>query len=225
MIKAISFDFWGTLAVHNPEYSIARTAYLADLFGLTSEEADARYKSVKRAYDYQATNFGTATTPIVAVKRLIEGMRLTRPTNAVEIMRDLAALARRHLPILGKDINAALNVAANHFTLCITSNTNFIGGDTLRRVLVGIPITHYGFSDEVGLSKPDSDFFRTTMCGAQRVLPALRAHEMVHIGDHEICDIKGAKKVGMEAIFVTDPDHTASTVRNLVKTHSGANKA
>ena len=224
MTKAISFDFWGTLAVHNPEYSIARTAYLADLFGLSHDDADARYKKIKRAYDYQAVNFGTATTPIVAVKRLIEGMRLTRPTNAVEIMLDLSSLARRHLPILGRDIHAALNVAANHFTLCITSNTNFIGGDTLRRVLVGIPITHYGFSDEVGLSKPDSDFFRTTLLGAQKVNPAIRSYEMTHIGDHEICDIKGAKKVGMEAILVTDPDHTAITVRQLVKTH-GANKA
>ncbi len=217
MIRAISLDFWGTLAVYNPEYSEARTKYLAELFGVEETNANARYKGIKRQLDQEAENFGSATTPLVAVKSLLEGLYLSRKTNAVEVMNDLHALARRHMPIMGDDIRDALTEAASLFTLCITSNTNFIGGEILRHLLYGIPIHHFSFSDEAGLSKPDPDFFRLTVWGAQRRIPDLRITEMIHIGDHMKCDIEGAQRLGMLTAFTQSPKQTAHMVRQIIK--------
>lgn len=216
MIKAISFDFWGTLARHAPEYSRQRTQFFASLFGMEEHEADDAYKACKRYYDFAAESFGSATTPIQAIKRLMEGRKLTRNSSAIEIMIELIALAKRYPPTLGVGVADALKAAAPHYTLCVTSNTNFISGMQLREVLDGVPISHFSFSDEFGLSKPDSDFFRYTLWGARRFGLVTEA-EMLHIGDNRKCDIKGAKKVGMQAAFVESPEGTAALVNTMVK--------
>ena len=54
------------------------------------------------------------------------------------------------------------------------------------------------FSDEVGCSKPDPRMFRLA---AERLGVDLGA--MVHIGDREDTDIKGAHAVGMKAVLFT----------------------
>ena len=60
---AISLDFWGTIALHNPDYRAEVTRYFAKILSVSDHEGEARYKLVKDACDLEAEMRGTAVTP------------------------------------------------------------------------------------------------------------------------------------------------------------------
>jgi FMN phosphatase YigB (HAD superfamily) len=68
----------------------------------------------------------------------------------------------------------------------------------------------FAFSDEVGHAKPHPDMFE-----AARRQMGLGYNEMVHIGDRDHNDIKGAQTMGMRAVLFTakrdvDAEHTSA---------------
>ncbi len=96
----------------------------------------------------------------------------------------------------------ALAALHESYKLCVVSDALVTPGRVLRELL-----GHYGldrffsafvFSDEVGCSKPDPRMFHLA---AERLGVDLGA--MVHIGDREDTDIKGAHAVGMKAVLFT----------------------
>ncbi len=72
------------------------------------------------------------------------------------------------------------------------------------------------FSDEIGRSKPHQSLFLATAMALGVVVK-----EMLHIGDLEMTDIRGAKNVGATAVlFAADNDESATTAADFViKTH------
>ena len=54
------------------------------------------------------------------------------------------------------------------------------------------------FSDEVRLAKPGKQIFRMAL-DAMGVSPA----QSVHVGDHVINDVVGAKRTGMKTVWIT----------------------
>lgn len=103
----------------------------------------------------------------------------------------------------------AVRRLSQRYRLGIISDTGLSSGRTLRRFLerdeLAGHFTCLSFSDETGVSKPHPEaFLRTLAClGA-------RPEEAVHIGDLTRTDIAGAKAVGMRAVRFTgsndDPD-------------------
>jgi putative hydrolase of the HAD superfamily len=216
MIKVVSLDFWGTIAVFNPDYAAARTEFLADLFGLPTEEAHTRYKSVKHHSDKQAETFGTAITPLVAVKRLLEGKKLTRPMSAVDVLAVTERLVLDYPPILHEEIPVLIDqLQQQDIHVGVSSNTNFIAGKLVESIY-DLPWDFAVYSDELGVSKPDGDFFRTVLARGRDRAGAIPAHYFLHFGDNENCDVKGAMRVGMDARRVRSPDDTVKMLKRIV---------
>jgi putative hydrolase of the HAD superfamily len=80
------------------------------------------------------------------------------------------------------------------------SDTIVTPADGLRALLDGYGLKKYfsgfAFSDEVGHSKPHPDMFNS----AARQL-GVEVTDMVHIGDRDHNDIKGAQGLGMKAVL------------------------
>ena len=99
--------------------------------------------------------------------------------------------------------------------LGLISNTGMTPGSMFRTYLEQQGMLKYfdalTFSDEVGLSKPSDEIFQLTLreLGAQ-------PEETVHVGDHVVNDIVGAKRCGMKTVWIMgfyepeDPDDPES---------------
>ena len=96
----------------------------------------------------------------------------------------------------------ALQMLSKEFQLAIVSDAIVTPGTELRRLLEHHQIVDYftafAFSDEVGHSKPHPEMFTTVLDNMQ-----LEPDEVVHIGDRDHNDIKGAQTMGMRAILFT----------------------
>ena len=84
----------------------------------------------------------------------------------------------------------------------LISNTGMTPGFTFRSYMEERGLLKYfhtlTFSDEVKLAKPASEIFMMTL----RELDA-RAEQTVHVGDHIVNDVLGAKRCGMKTVWIS----------------------
>ena len=90
---------------------------------------------------------------------------------------------------------------------------NTLDGHGLKKFFQG-----FAFSDEVGYSKPHADMFLS----AARQL-GVDVEEMIHIGDRDHNDIKGAQALGMKAVLFTaarDDDKDTTSADAICERHA-----
>ncbi|MBO6520256.1 MAG: HAD family hydrolase [Rhodospirillales bacterium] len=99
-------------------------------------------------------------------------------------------------------VKDAIQRLSSRYRLCVVSDTIVTTGAGLREMLAHHDLLQYftgfAFSDEVGRSKPHRAMFE-----AAREQMDVPFEEMVHIGDRDNKDIKGAQALGMKAILYT----------------------
>ena len=110
----------------------------------------------------------------------------------------------------------------------LISNTGMTPGFTFRSYMEERGMLSYfhtlTFSDEVKLAKPSSEIFMMTM----RLLGAT-PEQTVHVGDHVLNDVVGAKRCGLKTVWITgfyeredpndpetEPDATVSRLAEVV---------
>jgi putative hydrolase of the HAD superfamily len=220
MNKVISLDFWGTIASPNPAYGKARKRLFAKVFGVSEEEAHRRYLTVKRDCDATAELHGAAITPLLAVRKVLGSHTLARKTNAAEVLGQLEEIVQKHPPIMHPEIAGVVNsLQEMGYLVGVASNTNFIAGrlqDRDSSVMWNFTV----YSDEIGVSKPDPDFFNMVVRAANDAImhddiAAVTAGSVTHIGDNAVCDVAGAKRIGMNAILVHSPDETVNVLKMM----------
>lgn len=190
-------DFWNTIAVPNPEFAKARRILLADISGKSVEEVQQSYLEVKRQSDLLAEcSSHTAESSIDVTRRLLSRIKPNYALHeVVELHSKLQNLFFFYAP---KIVLASYEVSSCSWN--ITSNTNFICGESIRRLLHshGLYPKFCLFSDELHIAKPSRQMFG--MIEAK----TLRTMNIVHIGDHEIQDVAGAKAAGFRTIHLKD---------------------
>jgi HAD superfamily hydrolase (TIGR01549 family) len=206
MIRLLSFDFWNTLVSPNPEYSKHRLALLSAFTGLDPEQAKAAYLRVKRNADTLAEVTGTSFSSYNIFRMFMH--EANQPLNSEEIWRlhdRVQTLALSHPPIaLPATIDALKAVRDEGYALGLVSNTNFITGTTLRSVISawGVEFDTMVFSDEEDSSKPNARLFCKMLNGYRG--PPIHAYEVMHIGDHKVCDYAGAISAGFAGYHLAD---------------------
>jgi len=118
-------------------------------------------------------------------------------------------------------VKEAIQTLSTRYKLCVVSDTIVTPGSGLREILAGHDLLQYfsgfAFSDEVGRSKPHAAMFE-----AARQQMGVPFGEMVHIGDRDNKDIKGAQALGMKAILYTakrDADRYNTSADAVCTTH------
>lgn len=204
-IRAVTFDFWNTIAVEPVPGSMQdlRHAAVADALEAHEVEVDADrlaehvdevIRHRERAWDQ-----GVHVSPSEGAARLVAALELEEAVGAA-VTEAFLGVGRRAELGLAPDIGPTLErLRAAGLVLGIVCDAGFTGGAILREFLASKGLLEHfsgwGFSDEVGAYKPDPRIFEAAL-GMLGAAPA----EAAHIGDLRRTDIAGARAIGMRGI-------------------------
>lgn len=218
MTKHISLDFWNTIARSNPAYGARRLRYLGDMLKCEEGEVTTALRRVKTRLDQAAEKEGASTPRLQNIEALYRELGKEPDGTAVaHIARVMDEMFLGDSPLISKDLKDTILRAYDYgYTISIASNTIFVPGSVIRQTLHQWPIAFFLFSDEVGSSKPHTDFFRRIRGRAMHANPRVTdATDIVHVGDNPICDGK-VVEAGMLFIQVENPDDTVVRLTDLL---------
>ncbi len=227
-VRVVSFDLWDTVFIDDsdepkrsqqglPPKAVERRDLVHRFL---SRHAPIDRVLVDCAYDTTDSAFRhvwyhqRVTWPVeVRLRILLGGLkRVLGEEELKELVKLHEEMELRIRPDLVPGAAGALRTLSGRFKLAVVSDAIFTPGRALRELLTGYGLRdHFSafvFSDEVGCSKPAPEMFRRAA-----ELAGCRPEEMVHVGDREHNDIKGAKEAGLRAVLFTavvgrDPDNT-----------------
>jgi FMN phosphatase YigB (HAD superfamily) len=204
-VRAVTFDFWNTIAVEPVPGSMRdlRHAAVVETLEAHGVEMDAERLAghvgeVIRGRE-RAWAEGVHVSPTEGARRLVAALELEEAAGEAVAEAFLGAGRGADLG-LAPDIGATLGqLRADGLALGIVCDAGFTGGAILREFLASEGLLEHfsgwAFSDEVGAYKPDPRIFEAAlaMLGAS---PA----DAVHIGDLRRTDVAGARAIGMGSI-------------------------
>jgi putative hydrolase of the HAD superfamily len=213
--KHYSFDLWLTLIKSNPAFKKER----AKIF-------HARYNPLKKSFAEVVTIFRNVDLMCNSINErtgknidademylmVISILNDYNPAFAAvdteELYLEMEALLFNYMPDIycGNTANL-LGSLKESSTVSLLSNTGFIRGRTLRKVLKALELDQYLdfqlYSDEVRLSKPNKAFFQLMLDQIDRQQHVgLELDEIVHVGDNPIADIHGANQLGIHSVLI-----------------------
>ena len=219
-----SFDLWLTLIKSDPEFKIQRAHFFHQNFNNTGKSVDDISK-IFRQVDLMcnAVNEKTgknidADEMYLMVISLVNGDSL----NIDEI--DYTALHLQMEDLLFKYppqmYSAVTTEVLEHLkqksgaTFSLLSNTGYITGKTLRKVLALYGLDSYFdfqlYSDEAGMSKPNPEFFKTMLNNIDIYNPGkdIPLKNIVHVGDNPKNDMLAADAIGISSLLINSNQTT-----------------
>lgn len=222
LIRAVTFDLWGTLFLDGPRsderYTRQRLAGMqAELAGVGIAVAPAQMERAYAATGRWLGDLWQVDQDAPVREHVVTLLDAVEPALAHQLSEDtMAALVRAYAnpmliapPAIDPGARGALeSLAAEGVVLAVVSNAMRTPGEVVRQVLAQaalLPLFQVlTFSDECGIRKPASAIFQRTL-EALGVSPG----EAVHVGDDPILDVEGARDAGLRVIQVT-PDGRAN---------------
>ncbi len=215
-IRAITFDFWGTLFrdANGEKRHGLRVKALTEATGIPAERADSSLREIMVYFLRKHLETQHTLTPSDAVRMACakNDLELDEMTLA-HLARCFGAAVLEHPPEPITSALEAVRTAAERVPIAIISDTGFSPGRHLRVVLEkeGF-LAHFSaltFSDETGIAKPQRGMFERT---AEKL--GVAPHELWHIGDLEPTDVVGAHQVNSKAgLFTGVNNRYAETTR------------
>jgi putative hydrolase of the HAD superfamily len=205
-IRAVTFDFWNTIAAEPARGAMREARHAAVLaacesLGLehTAERIGTTVEEVIRGRE-AAWAEGVHLSPAEGAERLADALELDAAARGTVAEAFLGA-GRGVGLTLAPEIGATLeHLAGEGLVLGIVCDAGFTGGAILRDFLAAQGLLDYfsgwGFSDEVGTYKPAPEIFAAALGMLGGVDPAAA----VHVGDLRRTDIAGARGLGMGSI-------------------------
>ena len=211
--KHISFDLWLTLIKSNPEFKNKRNLLFKDFFEVNS--SIEKVTDVVRHYDLLCNNINEKTglnIDTFEIYYLILGAlninldeigieKLSQFYKEAELlfMKFKPELIYPKIKLLFKEI------IEQEKTISILSNTAFIKGFTLRKLIEQYDLENYFsfqiYSDETGFSKPSNEIFKLVY-NEVNSFKSIEKKEILHIGDNRIADYNGALNFGFDALLI-----------------------
>lgn len=218
MIRAVTFDLWDTMisddsdeterAAKGMRSKMAERRHLLwaaldSVAPIDKQRVDLAYDVADAAFD-RVWHHQQVTWPIAdRLQVVLKGLRraLSEPAFA-RLVAAHETMEPEIAPNAIEGIGAALADLSTRYKLCVVSDAIVTPGVGLRALLAGHGLHDYFsgfvFSDEVGRSKPHRAMFDSA--AAQL---GVELEEMLHIGDRDHTDIKGAQALGLKAILFT----------------------
>jgi len=206
MIKAITFDLYGTLAGFTPSrYEIQSQA--AAKFGLQLTEEEV-LRGYFKADEFMAKQ--NATVPIRSMgsneklnffaeyERLI--LSETDPKvglkTSLNVWKETQKMSYR-LTVFDDVRSVLKTLKARGFILAVITNMNTTGPEILHKLELTDQIDFAITSLEANAEKPDKRIFQMAFNKAK-----CEPEENVHVGDQILSDINGAKRVGSNYVLI-----------------------
>ena len=206
----LSFDLWLTLIRSNPEFKKKRNLLFKDFFEINS--SIERVNEVVRYYDVLCNsinektglNLNTYEIYYLILNALEVDLNVNGTERLGEFYNETEVLFLNYKPeLIFPDIKLQFEkIAAEGKSINILSNTGFINGKTLRKILSFYEledfISFHIYSDEVGYSKPNNEIFQLVFDQVNKTKETQKK-EILHIGDNSIADYNGAVNFGFDA--------------------------
>jgi putative hydrolase of the HAD superfamily len=228
--KHYSFDLWMTLIKSNPTFKTERAKFFYKNFNTTKksiEEVVSIFRQVDlmcNCINEKTGNNIDADEMYLMVISLMNDFNTTfSEINLNWLYDEMELLLFKYMPTVYCDetfnsLDKLKQKSCGSFS--ISSNTAFIKGKTLRKVLPHLALAPFFdfqlYSDEIGISKPDRRFF-DLIFKAVNSTPTNRnilLNEIVHIGDNPKADIEGALSAGISSIQINSNNTTILSLLN-----------
>ena len=215
-IKHYSFDLWLTLIRSHPDFKPERAKLFTAKYnplGKSYEEVLAVFRRIddlcNTMNEKTGRNISSEEMYLMVIADLAESNAIFKSIDLNGLYAEVEELVLTHCPVFYDesiyDFLASLNSKTNA-TCSILSNTAFIKGSTLRKVLKKLEIYSFFdfqiYSDEQELSKPNAALFSIVYEEASKLHTTLLKKEIMHVGDNPIADFDGASQFGFEASLI-----------------------
>lgn len=213
LYQHFSFDLWLTIIKSNPDFKLKRDQLFKDFFDLPNSLDEVR--NAIRHYDLLCNKISEKTGRhifrdkifLMILNDLQVNLDCIHINQINEFCIEVDSLFERNMPELHwLDIELFLQkIKEKGKTSSILSNTAFILGESLRKVLNKLGLLEYFsfeiFSDEIGVSKPNTLIYEALLNKVSSIRP-IEKQQIVHIGDNPIADYDGARSFGMSAWLI-----------------------
>lgn len=208
-----SFDLWLTLIKSHPEFKKKRNLLFKDFFEIDCSLD--KLAEVIRYYDLLCNNINEKTGLNFDTFEIYYLILNALNVNIDEIGTDKLTQFYDETELLFMNfkpdlIDSKIEVVFKQIieqgkTINILSNTAFIKGITLRKVLEYYELNPYFsfqiFSDEAGFSKPNAAIFQLVYTEILKIKSIVKK-EVLHIGDNKIADYNGALNFGFDGLLL-----------------------
>jgi FMN phosphatase YigB (HAD superfamily) len=214
-VRAVTFDFWNTIAVEPVPGSMRDARHAAVLaacesngLAMDAETLAGHVTEVVRGRE-QAWTEGVHVSPTEGAQRLVAALGL-EPAAGEAVAEAFLGAGRGVKLGLAPGIGPTLErLRADGLVLGIVCDAGFTGGAILRDFLAADGLldhfSGWGFSDEVGTYKPAPEIFESALA-----MLDTDPNAAVHVGDLRRTDIAGARAIGMHTVryrgLADDPD-------------------
>ncbi|GIQ57580.1 hypothetical protein Flavo103_07160 [Flavobacterium collinsii] len=209
----ISFDLWLTLIKSNPEFKKERNLLFKNFFEIDS--TIDKVNEVVRYYDVLCNNINEKTglnidtyeLYYLILRALEVDINKFETDKLSEFYEETEALFIKYKPeLIFPDTKKLFQEMTNEDkSINILSNTAFIKGRTLRKLLAHYELTDYFkfqiYSDEVGFSKPNNEIFQLVF-DEINTFKSAQKKQILHVGDNSIADYNGAIRFGFDAYLL-----------------------
>lgn len=209
----LSFDLWLTLIKSNPQFKSKRNLLFKDFFEL--ECNIEKVTEVVRYYDVLCNdinentglNMNTYEIYYLILKALEVDVKDVDTGKLNLFYKETELLFLENKPqLLFPNITSLFDeIKEQGKTMNILSNTGFIKGYTLRKIIEYYQLNQYFdfqiYSDEIGFSKPNHKTFQLVYEQINSSKQLIKK-QVLHIGDNIVADYNGAKNFGFEAYLL-----------------------
>lgn len=206
MLRAITFDFWGTL-YQNAWAKAERLRLLGEALAQAgqprhAEFLEAAYGQAWKVFDRLWLQEHRTITYGRWMQEMLDFLQadLSEEARAGLCQPIEEALYRSGPPRPVPGVIEVVPRLAQHYRLGLISDVGLTPGRVMREFLRQDGLLSYfqvlTFSDETGVTKPAPTAFLRTLAALEA-----QPEEAVHIGDLPETDLKGARQVGMRAVL------------------------
>lgn len=211
--KHFSFDLWLTLIKSNPEFKHKRNLLFKNYFEINHSiekiTTTIRYYDVlcNNTNEKTGLNIDTYEIYYLILNALDVNLDNIGIEQLSEFYKETEFLFLENKPLLIDPKIEVLfkEITKQEKTINILSNTGFIKGFTLKKLMLHYELENYFsfqiYSDEVRISKPNNKIFELVYDETKKIKP-LDKKEILHIGDNKIADYDGAIKFGFDALLI-----------------------
>lgn len=230
LYRHYSFDLWLTLIKSNPDFKKQRAIFFYRNFNSKKKTIDEVQKVIRQIdvmcnliNEKTGKNIDSREIYLMVIHQLNDYEPVFQDLDIEWLLQEMENLFFQYLPhVYSDETHIILDKIKQHqkSTIGILSNTGFIEGKTLRKILPELNLSQYFdfqlYSDETGLSKPNKAFFElminTTLL--KHVDDSLPLNEILHIGDNPISDIDGGLAVGINVFQINSNSYTIKNIIN-----------
>jgi putative hydrolase of the HAD superfamily len=210
-IDTVTFDLWNTLIAHDEFYDgrIREARYAGTVRALGEAGHSVSREDVVSAYESSethlverwATDRDMDTDEQVEV--LLRCLGIPPEPRLVKAVSDPYANAVLQVEpfLVDGTLEALDSILERGLRLALISNTGRTPGAAMRKVIGKMGLLDYfevtTFSNEAGYLKPHPHIFEMTLSSM-----GAKPGQTVHVGDHDVLDVQGAKAYGMKSVRV-----------------------